>query len=135
MTHPLPPETPDTGAWWDATRERRLTIQRCRSCGGTQHYPRSLCRRCHGSDLELVDVSGRGTVESFSIVYRSPDPEAFPPPYVVALVRLEEGPVLTTNLVDTDPATVVCDQRVELRWRALDDGRHLPIFTPTPQER
>jgi uncharacterized protein len=130
MTRPLPPITSDTTQWWEATREKRLMVQRCRTCGHHQHYPRMLCLGCHGSDLALVEVSGRGTVWSFSVVHRSPDAETFPPPYIVALVRLHEGPVLTTNLVDVGPDTVACDQPVQLRWHALDDGRHLPMFTP-----
>lgn len=132
MTRPLPPVTADTEAWWDATRERRLLVQRCRDCGHHQLYPRSLCLTCRGTDLELREVSGDGTVWSYSVVHRSPDPEVFPPPYVVALVRLAEGPVLTTNLVEVQPQDVVCDQPVQLRWFALDDGRHLPVFSPVP---
>ena len=133
-SRPTPPETHDTAAWWAATRERRLTVQRCTDCGAHQHHPRSLCTSCHGDALELVDASGRGTVLSHSTVHRSPDPAAFTAPYVVALVRLDEGPVLTTNVVDVQPEQVACDQRVEVRWIALDDGRHLPVFTPTPEE-
>lgn len=125
----LPPETPETAAWWSATRDRRLTVQHCRSCGQHQMYPRSLCTGCHGDDLELVDAAGHGTVLSFSVVHRSPDPDAFEPPYVVALVVLDEGPVLTSNVVGVDPADVRCDMPVELTWRGLPDGRHLPLFT------
>ena len=134
MSRPLPPITPDTQGWWDATRERRLTVQLCRACGYHQFYPRSLCRSCHGDALELVEVSGRATVLSFSVVHRSPDPDAFEAPYVVALVTLDEGPVLTTNLVDVDADPIGCDQPVVVRWEPLDDGRQLPVFTPAMAE-
>lgn len=133
-TVPAPPETPETAAWWDATRQRRLTVQQCRVCDHRQHHPRILCARCHSRDLELVGVSGRAQVLSFSVVHRSPDPEVFAAPYVVALVQLDEGPVLTSNIVDVEPEAVRCDQPLIVRWRALDDGRHLPVFTPTTEE-
>ncbi len=132
MTRPLPPQTPETEGWWEATRHRRLTVQRCRSCDHVQHYPRALCLSCRSTDLDLVDASGYGHVRSFSVVHRSADPEAFDAPYVVALVALEEGPTLTTNLVGADVDAWTCDDAVEVDWLELDDGRHLPVFVPTP---
>lgn len=132
---PDPPVTPDTQAWWDATREQRLTVQRCRACGHRQLYPRIVCTACSGQNLELVDSTGRGRVYSFSVVHRSPDPERFRPPYAVGLVRLDEGPVLTTNLLADPLESLECDQPVTVVWEPLPDGRHLPLFTPTSQER
>jgi hypothetical protein len=118
-----------TAPWWDATRERRLLVQRCRSCGHLQHYPRDICSACGALDPELVDASGHATVYSFTIVNRAPGP-AFEPPYVVALVRLEEGPVLLTNIVGCPPEDVRCDMAVTVTWEDLPDGRRLPMFTP-----
>lgn len=125
-----PPELDaDAAAWWDATRERRLLVQRCDSCGHRQHYPRMLCVVCGRTALSFIEASGRGTVYSFTVVHRAPS-AGFSPPYVVALVRLEEGPVLLTTIVGCDPVRVVCDLSVELRWTRLEDGRHLPAFAP-----
>jgi uncharacterized protein len=129
VRRPLPPITPDTKAWWEATRDRRLVVQRCRHCGHHQHYPRDLCTACAGADLELVPAGGRGTVYSFTVVHRAPGPP-FDPPYVVALVRLDEGPQVLTNIVGCEPSEVRCDQPVTVSWEPLDDGRHLPVFTP-----
>jgi uncharacterized OB-fold protein len=126
---PLPPVTPDTAGWWAATRDRRLLVQRCRACGNRQHYPRDLCLRCAGTDLELTPTSGRGSVYSFTVVHRPPHP-AFVPPYVVALVRLDDGPQLLTNVVGAEPDEVRCGMAVVVAWEPLDDGRHLPVFTP-----
>ena len=130
-----PVAAPDnvTAGWWAATSERRLTVQRCRACGGAQLYPRPLCTSCGGTDLELVGATGRGTVHSMTVVHRAPHP-AFTPPYVVALVRLDEGPTMMTNVVGCDPAAVHIDQRVEVTWHDLDDGRRLPLFTPTTKD-
>ncbi|GAA3617412.1 Zn-ribbon domain-containing OB-fold protein [Nonomuraea rosea] len=118
-----------TAPWWDATREGRLLVQRCTACGHTQHYPRALCTGCGGTDLGWRESAGRGSVDSFTVVHRSPSPE-HPAPYVVARVRLDEGPVLLTNLIGG--ADWRCDQRVRLAWRELDDGRRLPVFVSDP---
>ena len=123
------PITPDTRAWWDATRDRRLLVQRCTRCGRYQHYPRDLCTSCAAMDLELAPTGGGGTIYSFTIVHRAAGPR-FDPPYVVALVRLDEGPQLLTNIVGCDPSDVRCDQRVTVNWKPIEDGRHLPVFTP-----
>lgn len=133
LDRPSPPSTPETAEWWDATRERRLTVQECGACGHRQLYPRAICTRCHDDDLRLLDAAGTGRVESCTVVHRSPDPARFAPPYAVALVRLDEGPVLTTNLVGAPPGSFRCDQPVVVSWEALPDGRHLPLFTPTPE--
>lgn len=123
---------PQTAPWWEAARRRRLVLQHCRTCDRVQHYPRTVCLTCAGDDLDFVPASGRGVVHSFSVVHRSPDPEAYPPPYTVALVRLEEGPLIFTRLVDVDEPA--CETRVIVDWWPLADGRYLPIFTvdPTP---
>ena len=128
MSEPRPIGDPDpiTQPWWDATREGRFLLQRCAACGHRQHYPRALCTRCGAADLTWDDVSGRGTVYSHTTVRRAPHP-AFEAPYVVALVRLEEGPVLLTNIVGA--AEVRCDMPVHLVWEDLPDGRKLPLFT------
>ncbi|TYB64277.1 hypothetical protein FXF51_21325 [Nonomuraea sp. PA05] len=114
-----------TAPWWAATRESRLLLQSCTGCGHLQHYPRALCTGCGGTDLAWHESAGLGAVDSFTVVHRPPSP-GWPVPYVVARVRLDEGPVLLTHLIgDTEWR---CDQRVRLAWRDLDDGRRLPVF-------
>lgn len=122
----LPPVDAVTQPWWDATRERRLLIQHCVGCGHLQHYPRALCTSCGGTELDWVEATGRGIVDTFTVVHRALP--GFEAPYVVARVRLAEGVILLTNLVDADVDRVRCDDAVELRWRALSDGRNLPVF-------
>lgn len=130
---PVAPPDNVTESWWAATSEGRLTVQGCRACGASQLYPRPLCATCGGTDLELVDATGRATVHSLTVVHRAPHP-AFTPPYVVALVHLEEGPTMMTNVVGCDPADVHIGQTVEVTWHDLDDGRRLPLFTPTEKD-
>jgi uncharacterized protein len=127
MSVPRPIAEPDgtTQVWWDATRERILLVQRCDACEAFQHYPRPVCTTCGLAEgFTFVEASGAGTIVSFTTVHRAPH-EAFTTPYVVALVRLDEGPVLLTNIVGGTPT---CDGRVRLTWEALSDGRNLPVF-------
>jgi uncharacterized OB-fold protein len=125
-----PISDPDHGtqAWWDATREGKFLVQRCAGCDHRQHYPRNLCTACGGTDLTYDEASGRGQIYSHTTVRRAPHP-AFEAPYVVALVRLEEGPVVLSNITGVDPADVRCDMPVKLVWEDLPDGRKLPLFT------
>jgi uncharacterized OB-fold protein len=123
-----PPVDRDTAPWWQATRARTLLVQTCQVCGHRQHYPRAVCTACGSAELGWTTASGHARVVSHTTVHRAPSP-AFPPPYVLALVRLDEGPQLLTA-VDGD---VRCDDAVVLDWRPLPDGRHLPVFRPTPE--
>lgn len=130
---PLPPVDDVTRPWWDATREGRLIIQHCDGCGHFQHYPRRICTGCGATDrLGWREVGGVATVDGCTVIHRSPRPDVAAP-YLVARVRLAEGPVILANLVDTrggldDPDSLV-GAGVELRWRELADGRKLPVFT------
>lgn len=132
MSEPRPVAPPDkiTESWWNGTRERRLLIQRCAACEHVQHYPRSTCTACGSTSLSDVEASGRGAVYSFTVVHRAPHP-AFEPPYVVALVRLDEGPLLMSNIAGSPPEDLRCDMPVTLVWEDLPDGRRLPLFAPT----
>jgi hypothetical protein len=127
-SRPEPPVTADTKQWWDHTREARLAIQSCRRCGSVQLYPRHLCVACGATELEFVVASGRGTIYSRTVAAKSPRPECFVPPYVVALVRLDEGPLVLTNIVGEGALDADCDDRVTVTWDPLPDGRNLPLF-------
>ncbi len=136
-SYPVPPPDEVTEGWWGATRQRRLVLQYCADCDRPQHPPRALCTACGATDhLGWRDASGEGIVDSCTVVERAPSPD-FTPPYVVARVRLAEGPVLLTNVVDIAPYEVGIGDRVRLRWRDLPDGRALPVFgpaSPRPEE-
>jgi uncharacterized OB-fold protein len=127
---PLPEIKPETAPYWEAARAHRLAIQRCRSCGEHQHYPRLVCRHCHTFDLDWVDASGRGEVYSYSVVYRSPGPFAADVPYVTAVVELAEGPRMYTRIVGCDPETVRCGMPVKVRFVDQTDEITFPYFEP-----
>jgi hypothetical protein len=118
--------------FWQATRERRLIMQWCRPCERVVFYPREVCPRCLGSELEWRDSTGIGTVYAFSVHYRTGSPEMMDrTPYAVALVDLDEGARLMTNIVGCDPDDVAVGMRVQVTWELLTDGRHLPLFEPS----
>ncbi len=116
--------------WWDATRDQRLVIQRCQACGLWQHYPRALCTRCGGTSLGFEAASGEGVVDTYTEVMRSIRPD-LPARYLVARVRLAEGPVLLTRLIDTPGTEGLIGRDVSVAWLPLPDGRYLPVFRPS----
>lgn len=128
--HPVPDEVSQN--WWNATSERRLMIQQCTRCCHRQHYPRPFCLACNNEQIELVEVSGKGKIHSFTMIERSAY-DNLPVPYVIALVDLEEGVRLLTRIVDCDPGKLKCDLGVTLRWTKApgDNDYNLPVFAPS----
>ena len=130
-----PPISDAAKPFWEATRSQSFELPWCRSCKQFFWYPRELCPRCLGEDIEWRPASGNATVYACSIQTKPAHPTlADRVPYVVALIDLEEGPRLMTNIVNCDPAAVSIGMPVQLTWEALDDGRHLPVFEPTRKE-
>jgi len=117
---------PTTEPFWRACREHRLMIQRCRACGHHQFYPRPFCLACEGVDLAWVEAKGEGHIYSQTTI-RVPATPEMTPPYVVAIVELEEGPRLLTNI---EGASSEIGDRVRLRWRERGPLPPLPVFTP-----
>jgi uncharacterized protein len=128
---PAPTPSPETEPFWAAAREERLAIQRCNNCGRYYFYPRSFCRYCASTDVAWHDVSGRGTLVSYVINYR-PLPPADPTPQVIALVELEEGPRMLTNIVidDPTPEKLPLDARVTVEFEPRGSDAKVPVFRP-----
>ena len=126
----LPPQDELTAPWWDATRERRLLLQHCGACGSVQHHPRYVCVSCGDTEaLGWVESPGAGHVDTFTVVHRAPRADLVVP-YVIARIRLDEGPVLLSQVVAEDDAVSVVSigDAVTLDWLPLADGRALPVF-------
>jgi uncharacterized protein len=121
---------PDTEPYLMAALEGRLVLQRCDSCGKYQLYGRAMCQFC-GGDVSWVDASGRGTVASWTVIRQNharPWREMLP--YVVALVDLEEGPRLMTNIVGCDPEEVFIGMPVVVRFENVSDEAAIALFEP-----
>ena len=127
----IPGMTELTAPYWKAAREGRLVVQECRSCGGLAHPPLPACPCCHGSDLGWRQVSGDGTVYSYTVV-RHPTHVAFADrvPYVIALVELAEGPWLVTGITGCAPDEVRAGMRVRVTFRPVTGEVTLPYFEP-----
>jgi hypothetical protein len=125
-----PKPTPETEPYWEAARAGELRVQRCLSCGRHYFYPRAACRYCASLDVEWVQVSGRASLVSYVINHRPlPGFESVSP--VIALVELDEGPRLMTNIVgvEPDPANLPLDMRLTVAFEERS-GTVVPVFQP-----
>lgn len=102
-TRAVPHPTPDTAPFWEAAARHELAVPRCRSCRAYVFYPRSHCPSCFGRELDWTQLSGRASLYSYVIVHKAPAP-GFTAPYVIAIVDLEEGPRMMTNVVGVEPS-------------------------------
>lgn len=118
-----PPADPELHAFWDGTRSQELRLPRCQDCGTTFWFPRTTCPACLSERLEWNAASGTGEVHAVSVNHQ-------PEKYAVALIDLDEGPRLMSNVVGIDPDDVEVGMRVRLTWEAMADGRHLWLFEP-----
>lgn len=127
--HDLPIIDVGIDDWWKAGADGRLLIEECASCGHAYLYPRRMCPSCWSDDVRWRDVSGRGVLYTYSVV-RMNDLPPFNErvPYVLAMVDLEEGPRLMTNLEGVSLADIEIGMAVQFRPRSLDEGIAAPVF-------
>ena len=126
---PPPTPTPETAPYWAAATAGRLSIQRCLTCGRHYFYPRSFCPRCQSAEVEWTDVSGRGRLISYVINYRPMPPADGDVPQVIALVELEEGVRMMTNIVGSpaEPESLPLDAPVSVAFEPRGDLK-VPVF-------
>jgi hypothetical protein len=129
----LPIADSETAAYWDATRLGKLLIKECNTCGRVFFYPRAACPFCWSDDTVWREASGLGRVYTFTVVHQND----LPPfrdrvPYIVAVVDLDEGVRMTTNIEGIDPELVRCGMRVQVGFRdemrGEDEVVSLPVF-------
>ena len=132
-TKPIPFPDSVTEKFWEAAREKqRLVVQKCGDCGALQLLPQAHCRGCLGEDLEWIEASGRGKVYSYTVVHRAPTASfGEDVPYVVALIELEEGARMMSNIVEIEPEAVRVDMPVEVVFDEITSAVSLPKFRPT----
>jgi len=124
-----PTVTPDTQFFWDGLRAGRLLVQRCDGCGVLRHPPRPMCPHCRSLDWTPTESSGRGVVVS-AVQPRHPQFPWFEDGYVVALVELDEGVRIVTNLVDAPDPSDPIGLRVAVRFTEVAGDLVLPLFAP-----
>ncbi len=130
MARPVPKPTAWSQPYWDAAREERLVIQHCNQCATRIMNPKQYCPRCLSDDLGWSESDGRGTVYSFSIQKRSPaSPFVGKGPYVVAIVRLDSGVQMLSNIVGERAFDVHCGDAVKVAFEPIPGTDiTLPVF-------
>lgn len=126
---PVPSPTPETAPFWEGTKAHELRMQQCNSCGKFYFYPRSHCRYCNSEDVEWKTISGKGTLASFVINNRPTPPFDKDTPIIVALIQLDEGPRMMSNIVGVEakPENLELDAPVEVEF--VERGEQvLPVF-------
>jgi len=128
----LPAPDSETQPFWDAARKGTLLIRHCRDCGRYHFYPRPFCPTCWSTDVEWAEASGRATLYTWSVVRRND----LPPfgervPYVAAVVDLEEGARMMTNVVDSDFDALEIGTALEVLFQEISEDVTIPVFRPT----
>lgn len=124
-----PKPTPVTQPFWDGTKAGELRIQHCDDCGEHVFYPRSGCPYCASTALSWVTASGDATLDSY-VISHHPAP-GFEAPYVIAIVKLAEGPRMLTNVVGVEPEPDDLPLDLPLRVTFEERGEQvLALFTP-----
>ena len=130
---PIPIPQGESDYYWEKAKAHELWLRHCDDCNKAYFYPRDICPMCFSRNTSWIQASGKGTLHTFAIVHRAPTP-AFrdDAPFVVAMVDLEEGARMPTNLIEVepDPATIKVGMAVEVVFEDITDEIALPKFKP-----
>jgi uncharacterized OB-fold protein len=121
---PAPVPGLESQAFFDAAKEGRFLIKKCRACGKAHWYPRAICPFCASEDTEWVESAGKATIYSYSVMRRVPEP------FALAYVTLAEGPTVLTNLVDCDFDALKIGQAVTFTFKPAENGTPVLMFKP-----
>jgi uncharacterized OB-fold protein len=130
-TKPIPKINEDSRPFWEGCKAHELRFQKCNRCGHVRWPAAIICPHCHGSDTAWITAAGRGKVYTY-VVYHVAYHPGFKGeiPYVVAIVELDEGPHLYTNIIECSPGEVSCNMNVEVVWDDVTAELTLPKFRP-----
>ena len=130
---PLPVPQPEWDFYWEKAKAHELWIMHCDDCRQAYFYPRAICPNCFSRNTRWLQTTGRGRLYAFAIVHRAPTP-AFREhvPYVAAIVLLDEGARIPTNLVDVEmePTKINIGMPVEVVFEDVSEAISLPKFRP-----
>ena len=129
---PMPVPTPETQHYWDGAKAGELLLQRCKDCSKTYFPPRPFCPECASRSVEVIKASGKGKLYSYIINHRPAPGFEEEAPYAIAVVELDEGPRLMTNIVDCEqtPEALQLDMALEVTFEKINDDISLPQFRP-----
>ena len=127
----IPGVTPLTEPYWAGTRRGQLLFQRCGVCDTCWHPPLPRCPHCHSAEVNWIPASGHGHVYTYTVVYHATHAAmADKVPYISALIELEEGPRVLTNLRNCAEEAARIGMPVRLIFEPLTDEISLPQFEP-----
>jgi len=128
---PLPIITGDNAPYWEYCRKHELRMQKCGECGHIRFPAGLLCPKCHSTEAAWERLSGRGKVFSY-IIFRVPYHESYEKdvPYVVAIIELEEGPRMESNIIAESLEQIRVDMPVEVFFDDVTEEISLPKFRP-----
>ena len=115
--------------WRGIPARYRLIGSKCKNCNEVYYPPRKVCPKCKKARMDEVKLKGNGKIETYTVIHVAPEGFEEQVPYVVAIVRLEEGPCLTTQIVDCEPEDVYIGMPVEACFRRIsEDGEAGVIY-------
>ena len=118
-----------TKPFWDAAARHVLVRQQCNACGTSFFTPQIACCKCHSQDWQWAASSGKGTIYSVTRVHKAPVPD-FPVPYALAIVALDEGWSMLSNVVNAPLQDVCIGMRVKVVFQRDWEGLSVPEFEP-----
>lgn len=126
----VPRPTPETQHFWDGTKNQQLLLQQCDQCQYTYFPPRPFCPKCASREVSITEASGKAILYSYVINHR-PLP-GFDNPHSIAVVELEEGPRMMSNIVGCPqtPEALVLDMPLTVTFEELTSDIKLPKFQP-----
>lgn len=127
----FPRLTSETKRYWEGCQKREILIQHCTDCGKYQFYPRPICMNCMSENIEWKQASGKGKVLSYTIVHRAIS-KAYSNevPYVVALIELDEGVTMMSNIIGKKLEAIEIGMRVEVVFEDWSEEITIPKFCP-----
>jgi len=130
-TLPLPLITDLSKKFYDGCKEEKLLYQQCADCGEVIFFPKHLCTNCMGHNLEWKESKGKGKLHSFTVTYDMAPPEFMPHvPFVLAIIILDEGFRMLSNIVECEFNELKCDMQVEVVFDPVTPEITLPRFRP-----
>ena len=131
MDRILPQPTPETRHFWEGCKVGELRLQRCTDCQNSYFPPRPFCPKCGSRKVEVYKASGKAKLWSYVINHR-PRPDLGKEPHSIAVVELNEGPRMMTNIVGCPqtPEALQLDMPVEVTFESFSDDISLPFFQP-----
>ncbi|HYL52008.1 MAG TPA: OB-fold domain-containing protein [Acidimicrobiia bacterium] len=133
-TRPAPRPTDDSAVYWDAVARHKLVAQCCGVCGKLRHPPRPMCPHCRSLEWHVQRLAGTGSLYSYAVLHHPRSP-LFAYPLLAALVDLDEGVRIVTNLVGVEPADIRVGMRLTVDFEPTSDGGTVPVFRSAPRAK